>query len=266
MKKKVYIAVPLLLIIIGIVIITYMANTKNSLSPFYGYEIVNTYPHDANAFTQGLIYENGFLYEGTGQKGHSSIRKVDLETGKVLQIYKLPDKYFGEGITIWKDKIVQLTWESETGFVYDKETFKLEREFSYKTEGWGITHDDKYLIMSDGSPTLSYLDPDTFELVSKVPVYYEGSLLPDLNELEYINGKIYANIWQTNDIAIIDPKTGNVESIIDLTGLLNIWDAEKQVDVLNGIAYDEKNKRLFVTGKWWPKLYEIKLVPLKKDY
>ena len=264
-KKREYIAVLLLLVILAVVIVTYMINKQPSISPVYGYEIVNTYPHDANAFTQGLVYENGFLYEGTGIVARSTLRKVELETGNVLQLYHMPEKYFGEGITIWQDKIIQLTYLSKTGFVYDKETFEPLGQFSYKTEGWGLTHDNKYLIMSDGSPTLSFLDTDTFEIVSKIAVNYQGSLLDNINELEYIDGKIFANIWQTDNIVIIDPKTGNVESIIELEGLLNRWEIEEPADVLNGIAYDAKNKRLFVTGKWWPKLFEIKLVPKEID-
>ncbi|MBN2590003.1 MAG: glutaminyl-peptide cyclotransferase [Sedimentisphaerales bacterium] len=265
MKKREYITFLLLLIIFTVVIITYMINKEPSVSQFYGYEIVNTFPHDTNAFTQGLIYEDGVLYEGTGQYGYSSIRKVELETGKILQIYHMPDEYFGEGITIWKDKIIQLTWQSETGFVYDKHTFEPQREFSYRSEGWGITHDGEHLIMSDGSPTLYFLDPETYEVVSKLAVYYGESMLKNLNELEYINGKVFANIWGTEDIVIINPQTGQVESMIELDGLLNRWNIQQQVDVLNGIAYDAKNKRLFVTGKWWPNLFEIKLVPKKID-
>lgn len=263
-KKRKYISITLLLIVFAVVIAVYMINKKTSVSQFYGYKIVNTYPHDPNAFTQGLVYENGVLYEGTGLNGHSSIRKVEIATGKVLQIYNMPDKYFGEGIAIWKDKIVQLTYQSKTGFVYDKETFKPLREFSYRTEGWGLTHDDKYLIMSDGTPTLSFLDPNTFELVTRVPIYFRGSLVYNINELEYIEGEVFANIWETNDIAIIDPNSGTVKSIIELDGLLNNQDIRQKVDVLNGIAYDTKNKRIFVTGKLWPKLFEIKLVSKKR--
>ncbi len=265
MKKREYITILLLLIILTVVIITYMINREPSVSQRYGYEIVNTFPHDANAFTQGIIYDDGVLYEGTGQYGYSSIRKVELKTGKVLQKYEMPDEYFGEGITIWKDKIVQLTWQSKTGFVYDKATFKPQGEFSYKTEGWGITHDGEHLIMSDGSPTLYFLDPETYEVVSKIAANYGTQLLKNLNELEYINGKIYANIWKTEDIAIINPNTGIVESLIELDGLMDSLVTHHQIDVLNGIAYDAKNKRLFVTGKWWPKLFEIKLIPKKNN-
>ena len=263
-KNRLYITIPILLTILVVVLVIYIVDKSYAASEYYGYEIVNTYPHDPNAFTQGLVYEDGFLYEGTGLEGHSSIRKVDLKTGKVLQIYHLPDEYFGEGITIFGDKLIQLTYLNHIGFVYDKNTFKLERDFSYKTEGWGLTHDDSHLIMSDGTPALSFLDPNSFKLISRVSVYNKGILQWDLNELEYINGKIFANIWQTNDIAIIDPKSGVVTSIIDLTGILKAQDIHGPIDVLNGIAYDAKKKRLFVTGKWWPKLFEIKLVPKKQ--
>jgi glutaminyl-peptide cyclotransferase len=266
LKKRLYIFVPLLITIFVVVIVMYNINTHTSPSEqFYDYKIVNTYPHDPNAFTQGLVYDDGFLYEGTGLEGYSSIRKIDYETGKVLKIYNLPGKYFGEGITIFGDKIIQLTYKSQTGFVYDKKTFELLRQFKYNSEGWGLTNDGMHLIMSDGSPTLYFYDPNSFELISKVAVYYKGSLLRNLNELEYIDGKIYANIWQTDYIAIIDPKSGQVTGIIDLKGLLKAADIRGRIDVLNGMAYDAKKKRLFVTGKWWPKLFEIKLIPVKQD-
>jgi len=235
-------------------------NSNNTdTSREYSYEIVNTFVHDSNAFTQGLVYEDGFLYEGTGLNGRSSLRKVEMETGEILQQLNLKNEFFGEGITIFNDKIIQLTYRSNIGFVYDKKSFELLREFNYPTEGWGITHDGENLIMSNGTPTLYFLNPDTFELTSRVAVFYKGSLLNNLNELEYINGKIYANIWNTDNIVIIDPQTGNVTGVIDLEGLLSPQE-RKTAEVLNGIAYDQKNKRLFVTGKLWPKLFEIKLV------
>jgi len=265
MKKRTTITITFLIIILVVITVTYMANNTTSNSQLYGYEIINIYPHDVNAFTQGLVYENGVLYEGTGQRGYSSLRKVEIETGKVLQIYHLPDYFFGEGITIWKDKIVQLTYQSRQGIVYDKETFKPLSEFKYNTEGWGLTHNGKNLIMSDGSPTLIFLDPNSYEVVNKVAVYYNGSLLENINELEYINGKIFANVWMTDNIVIIDPESGQVESLIDLGGLMKKMQINRQIDVLNGIAYDAKNKRLFVTGKWWPNLFEIKLIPRKTD-
>jgi len=228
---------------------------------YYTYEVINTYPHDRNAFTQGLVYEDDVLYEGTGLKGRSSLREVELETGGVLQKLDLAEQYFGEGITIWGDGIIQLTWQSHVGFVYDKDSFELLHEFSYPTEGWGITHDSKRLIMSDGTSTLHFLDPETLEEIGSVQVYDSNGPLVRLNELEYINGEVYANIWQTDRIVRIEPETGRVTGWIDLTGLLSAEDLSQPVDVLNGIAYDAEHDRLFVTGKLWPKLFEIRLIP-----
>ena len=229
----------------------------------YTYEVVNSYPHDTAAFTQGLVYEDGFLYEGTGLAGQSSLRKVDLTTGKVLQSVNLPEALFGEGITVFGDRIVQLTWTTRVGFVYDKKSFEKVGEFAYLTEGWGLTHDGKQLIMSDGTSTLYYLDPKTFALTGKIEVSYEGTPVVKLNELEYIKGQIYANVWQTDRIARISPKTGEVVAWIDLGGLLQRENYPGKADVLNGIAYDTRKGWLFVTGKLWPKVYEIKLVPQK---
>jgi len=225
------------------------------------YKVVKEFYHDPNAFTQGLVYEDGFLYEGTGLNGKSELRKVELETGKVLKRHKLPDEFFGEGITIFGDRIIMLTYQSKIGFVYDKETFKLLRDFSYSTEGWGLTNDGKYLIMSDGTPMLYFLDPETFKQKHKVMVLDQDSPVWGLNELEYINGQIYANVWPTERIVKIDPATGKVIGWIDMEGIQKHHD--KPVDVLNGIAYDAANHRLFVTGKFYPKLYEIKLIPAK---
>ena len=261
----VFIVLPLIILLLFLLAFTGLITVRRSGSnnpekpKEYTYEIINTFVHDSNAFTQGLVYEDGFLYESTGLNGHSSLRKVELKTGKILQQFNLKDEYFGEGITIFNDKIIQLTYRSNVGFVYDKKTFELLHEFNYPTEGWGITHDGKDLIMSDGTPTLYFLNPETFELTSRVAVFYKGSLLKNLNELEYINGKIYANIWNTDNIVIVDPQTGHVTGIIDLHGLLSEQES-KTAEVLNGIAYDQKNKRLFVTGKLWPKLFEIKLI------
>ena len=228
-------------------------------APVYTYKILNTYPHDQKAFTEGLIFEDGYLYEGTGIQGESTLRKVDLETGEVLKVYRLPTQFFGEGVTIWEDTLIQLTWQSRIGFVYDKESFLLLREFTYPTEGWGITHDGKHLIMSDGTSTLYFLNPETFEEVRRIEVRDAGRLITHLNELEYIQGEIYANVWLTNRIARISPETGCVVGWIDLEGLLSTEDRLQPVDVLNGIAYDATRDRLFVTGKYWPKLFEIKL-------
>ena len=224
----------------------------------YTYTVVNVYPHDKTAFTQGLIFEDGVLYEGTGRYGQSTLRRVELETGNVTQLYSLPDQFFGEGITIFDDKIIQLTWKSGKGFVYDKSSFDLLQEFTYSTDGWGITHDGSRLIMSDGTATLYFLDPETFQIIGQVEVYDEEPVTM-LNELEYIHGMVYANIWLDEKIAIINPQTGQVTGWIDLEGLK---EAENQnADVLNGIAYDAEADRLFVTGKLWSKLYEIELVP-----
>lgn len=227
--------------------------------PVYTYKIVNVYPHDRNAFTQGLVFEEGVLYEGTGINGRSSLRKVELKTGNILKIHELPDYYFGEGVTVHGDKIIQLTWKSQTGFVYDKDTFELLQKFTYPTEGWGITHDGNCLIMSDGTSTLHFLNSKTFKEIYQLEVYDKKGPVYKLNELEYIQGEIYSNVWQTNRIARIAPQTGQVIGWIDLKGLkeLNV-----QGSVLNGIAYDSNNDRLFVTGKLWPKLFEIELVSL----
>jgi len=228
---------------------------------YYGYEVVHVYPHDPGAFTEGLAYEDGVLYEGTGRVGHSSLRKVELETGKVLQKVDLTPQYYGEGIAIYGQEIVQLTWQQHTGFVYDKNSFALLREFDYPTEGWGITYDGQRLIMSDGTSTLHFLDPETFKEIGSVQVFDDSGPVSSLNELEYVDGEVYANVWLTDRIAMIDSRTGRVLGWIDLTGLLSAADLSQPVNVLNGIAYDAEHDRLFVTGKLWPKLFEIKLVP-----
>ena len=228
--------------------------------PVYSYNIVNAYPHDRDAFTQGLVFENGVLYEGTGRFGYSTLRRVELETGAILQIRELPDQFFGEGITIYGNRIIQLTWQSNVGFVYDKNSFELLQEFNYSTEGWGITHDGTRLIMSGGTSTLHFLDPQTFEEIGQVEVFDNDGPVTRLNELEYVQGEIYANVWQTDRIARIAPETGRVVGWIELGGLLTAEDCSQPVDVLNGIAYDADNGRLFVTGKLWPKLFEIELI------
>jgi glutamine cyclotransferase len=252
------IALSLLLLISG------CSDSKNTETPEnYTYKVVQAYPHDPNAFTQGLAYENGFLYEGTGIYRKSTLRRVDLDTGQILQIYKLPDKYFGEGMTIFKDKIYQLTYKSKIGFVYDKSSFKLLQRFNYPTEGWGITHDGKNLIMSDGSSTLYLWDPETLQRTGSIKVHDNDVPVSGLNELEYIKGQVFANVWPTERIAIIAPQTGQVTGWIYMQGLLSQQELNKPVDVLNGIAYDAAGDRLFVTGKFWPKLFEIKFVPIK---
>ena len=223
-----------------------------------GQKVVHTYAHDPQAYTQGLVYYEGFLYESTGLFGKSSLRKVELATGKVLQQIDLPSAYFGEGIALWKDKIIQLTWQSKIGFVYDRTTFKQLSTFTYSREGWGLTHDGKRLIESDGSSTLYFWDPETFKEIGHLDVVDKGGPVSNLNELEYIQGEIYANQYQTERIARISPSTGHVIAWIDLPGLLTTTE-RAQTDVLNGIAYDAKQNRLFITGKQWPKLFEIEM-------
>jgi glutamine cyclotransferase len=226
----------------------------------YGYRVVRAYPHDPKAFTQGLQYVDGFLYEGTGLNGSSSIRKVKLETGEVVQRQDLARTYFGEGITVWKTDLIQLTWQSNVAFVYDKDTFAPRRTFKYTGEGWGLTHDGTNLIMSDGSDELRVLDPGTYAERRRIKVTAVGAPLRNLNELEYMKGEILANVWTTDSVARVAPDTGRVTGYIDLRGLLTPAEL-RSVDVLNGIAYDEKNDRLFVTGKLWPKVFEIKITP-----
>jgi glutaminyl-peptide cyclotransferase len=226
--------------------------------PAFSYTVVRSYPHDAAAFTQGLQYVDGFLYEGTGNHGASSLRKVKLETGEVLQKRDLPEQYFGEGIVVVKDEIVQLTYKTEIGFVYDRQTFAPKRTFRYQGEGWGLTDDGTNLIMSDGTDRLRVLDRSTMKELRRIPVTASGTPVKDLNELERVKDEILANIWMTDYIARID-RTGRVTGWIDLRGLLPPRERTK-ADVLNGIAYDAAGDRLFVTGKWWPRVFEIKLV------
>jgi glutaminyl-peptide cyclotransferase len=226
--------------------------------PQYTYTVVRTYPHDRGAFTQGLQYLDGQLYEGTGQPGQSSIRKVRLETGEVLQQRDLSKEHFGEGIVVWKSELFQLTWKSRVGFVYDAKTFAPKRTFRYEGEGWGLTQDADGLIMSDGTDALRFVEPATFKERRRLRVTLQGRPLRELNELEYVKGEVFANVWNTDTVVRIDPKTGQVTGLIDLAHLLT--PAERATtDVLNGIAYDAAGDRLFVTGKWWPKLFEIRL-------
>jgi len=230
--------------------------------PVFGYKIINVYPHSSIAFTQGLVYDGGVLFEGTGLYGRSMLRRVDLETGRVLQQTNLESTLFGEGVALWKDRIIQLTWQSGLGLVYGKENMTEIVRFSYPTEGWGITSDGKRLIMSDGTDILHILDPETFAEKGQIEVTVNGKPLKGLNELEYIKGQIYANVWPTNWIAIIAPESGEVKGKINLQGILQESDIQGgRVDVLNGIAYDDSEDRLFVTGKLWPKLFEIKIMP-----
>jgi glutamine cyclotransferase len=228
--------------------------------PEYGYEIVHAYPHDPLAYTQGLFYLDGFLYEGTGLNGRSSVRKVRLETGEVLQQRDIPEQYFGEGIVNWKDRLMEITWRSQTGFIYDLGTFAPRSQFSYPGEGWGLTQDGRRIIMSDGTSELRFWDPETLRETGRVMVTEDGRPVPELNELEWVKGEVYANVYQTERIARIDAGSGKVVGWIDLAGILSAADRVREVDVLNGIAYDAKGDRLFVTGKLWPKLFEIRLV------
>ena len=231
----------------------------------YTYKIINTYPHDKKAYTQGLEYYNGFLYEGTGQKGESSIRKVNLTTGEVLQQKDLDAQYFGEGITILNNKIYQLTWKGGVGFVYNLETFEKESEFKYtkSREGWGLTNNGEKIIKSDGTENIWFLNLETLVEESYIEAYTDSRKVENLNELEYVNGMIYANVWQQNSILIINPINGKIEGVANLNSLKEHIQKEQTLqdrdDVLNGIAYDNDNNRLFVTGKHWGKLYEIEL-------
>lgn len=230
--------------------------------PQYGYAVVRAYPHDPGAFTQGLLWRDGFLYESTGLHGRSSVRKVTLETGVPEQERLIDSRHFGEGVVDWKDRLITLTWQDEMGFIFDLATFERIGEFSYPGEGWGLTRDETRIIMSDGASALRFLDPETLKETGRIQVTDDGKPVDNLNELEWVKGEVLANIWQTDRIARIDPKTGHVTGWIDLSGLLGPDDrAGRQVDVLNGIAYDAATDRLFVTGKLWPKLFEIRLTP-----
>ncbi len=223
------------------------------------YKIINTYPHDNQAYTQGLIFVEGFLYESTGLNNKSTIRKVNLLNGEIIQSLTVNQDVFGEGITIFQDKIIQLTWQAHKGFVYDKNTFKLLHEFSYASEGWGLTHNDKRLIMSDGTNILYFLEPQTYTVTSSIEVFDNEGPVMQLNELEYFNDKIYANIYQSDKIAEIDPNTGIVLAYINLANILPDSDYSRDTDVLNGIAYDKTTKKIYVTGKKWSKLFEIQI-------
>jgi glutaminyl-peptide cyclotransferase len=229
-------------------------------TPVFGFEVVNVYPHDGSAYTQGLEFRGGFLYEGTGLEGQSTLRKVDLKTGRVLERIAIPSQYFGEGITLLNGRITQLTWQSHIGYVYDQGTFQLLKSFSYPGEGWGLANDGQVIYMSDGTPQIRCLDPGTLHEIRRFTVHEENKNIEALNELEWVRGELFANVYQTNWIARISPHDGRVLGWVDLSGLLPIED-QRGVDVLNGIAYDSMGDRLFVTGKLWPKLFEIRLRP-----
>ena len=255
-------------LLVAIVLLAPMVVAAQEASPVptnaspFGYRVVTEYPHDRRAFTQGLAYVDGVLYEGTGLYGESTLRRVDLETGELLQGVGLSEEYFGEGIAVVDDRIYQLTWRNGVCVVFDRETFEFQEVFTYPTEGWGLTTDGERLIMSDGTNRLFIRDPETFAELDTIDVYEGPQAIWSLNELEIVDGEIWANVWHTDRIARIDPETGQVTGWIDLTGLLSERDRERHpVDVLNGIAYDPETDRLFVTGKLWPKLFEIEVVP-----
>ena len=239
----------------------YPAPEDTSGIPTYTYRVINTYPHDPNAFTQGLLWDDGLFYESAGLYNQSSLRRVEPESGNVLQMQDVPPEYFAEGLVLWDGKLIQLTWQENTAFIYDKDSFEKLGEFSYPTEGWGITHDGRNLIMSDGTANLYFRDPETFAETGRIEVRDENGPVVRLNELEYIDGEIWANVWQTSRIARIDPATGQVTGWVDLTGILDNVTVTQKIDVLNGIAYDAENGRIFITGKLWPAVFEIELIP-----
>jgi glutamine cyclotransferase len=244
-----------------VIILSFGQMPIDSASPkLYTYQIIKTYPHDTTAFTEGLVFNDGVLYESTGEYGFSSLRQVNLEDGVIQQKVLLPNQYFGEGLTVVNDSLVQLTYREKIGFIYDKETFGLLGNFSYSSEGWGLTFNGNTLIMSDGTSKLTFLDPVTFQVVRQVNVHDGNTPVTNINELEYVKGAVYANIWMEQKIAIIDPQTGIIKGWIDLTG---IYQPNNLDDVLNGIAFDSKTSNLLITGKDWPNLYEISINPKK---
>lgn len=248
----------------GLLLAAMTSTLATAAIPVYGFVVKKSFPHDPQAFTQGLFFKDGFLYESTGLNGQSSVRKVQLETGKVLMKKDIPSEYFGEGITGVGTEIVGLTWTSQVGFVFDMASLELKQKYAYPGEGWGLTNDANYIYMSDGTPVIRVLNPKTREEVRRIQVTADGKPIPRLNELEWVEGEIYANVWGTDVIARINPANGNVIGWIDLEGLLEPrWKGIRVVDVLNGIAYDSKQRRLFVTGKLWPRLFEIELVRKK---
>ena len=234
------------------------ADQPGTSIPVSGFEVIHVYPHDRSAFTQGLEFRGGFLYEGTGLNGHSTLRKVDLKTGRILEQAALPDQFFGEGITVLNGRVMELTWQSHLGYVYDQSTFHFLKNFSYGGEGWGLANDGEVIYMSDGTPQIRCLDPGTLGEFRRFTVHEDNRRIEALNELEWVRGELFANVWQTDRIVRISPKDGRVLGWIDLSGLLPTEDRQG-VDVLNGIAYDSMGDRLFVTGKLWPKLFEIRL-------
>jgi glutamine cyclotransferase len=237
--------------------------TAQAATPVDTYRVVRAYPHDPAAYTQGLIYRDGFLYESTGLNGRSSLRKVRLDTGEVIQQHRVDQVHFAEGLAEWKGQLIQLTWQSNIAFVYDINSFSARTTLSYPGEGWGLTHDGKQFVLSDGTDQLRFLDSDTFREIRRVGVSDRGVRVRDLNELEYIRGEVYANVWHTDRIARISPQTGAVIRWIDLRGLMSAGYRLDSEAVLNGIAHDAPNNRLFVTGKLWPRLFEIQIIPAR---
>lgn len=258
-RRKALLFVSLLL---SLLLLQFAYQIMNGRGPtFYSFNVVATYPHDDAAFTQGLVYHDGLLYEGTGLYRWSSIRIAELSTGNIIEQVDLPDDIFGEGITIMGDRVYQVTWKENTGFVYSMDDLTEIRSFSYSGEGWGLTHDRNHLILSNGSSTLNFLDPETFQVVRTVDVTYDNEPISNLNELEYVDGVIYANVWHLDQIVMIDPNDGAAIGWIDLDGIQNHLDSTEGIDVLNGIAYNYETGRLLVTGKLWPNVFEIELVP-----
>ena len=252
---------PMLAATVGIVAVVVWASGRAAATTAYDYRVVQVYPHDRAAYCQGLVYEDGVLYEGTGKYGESSLRQVELATGKVLRQVNLDRSIFGEGITVWRDSIIQLSWKENVAFIYDKQTFARTGQFRYTGEGWGITHDGRYWIVSDGTPTLRFFDPRTFQVARRVTVRDGAQRIRNLNELEYVAGEIWANVWYQDYLVRISPETGDVLGYLDLSRL---WPRSQRPDgesVLNGIAYDTKTGHLLVTGKNWPQLYELELIP-----
>jgi glutamine cyclotransferase len=242
-----------------------VASGANPAPVRYGYKVIREWPHDPAAFTQGLVFRNGGFLESTGLNGESTLRSVDLETGRVLKRVSLPREYFAEGLAFVGNRAYQLTWQNHKGFIYDVDTFRAEGEFTYEGEGWGLATDGRWLVLSDGTSRIRFFDPDGFRLVRSIDVAAAGRPVERLNELEWINGEIFANVWQTDEVVRIDPSSGVVRGIIDFSGLLPLNERTPDTDVLNGIAYDAAGGRLFVTGKRWPRIYEVRLVPAASD-
>jgi glutaminyl-peptide cyclotransferase len=258
MSRLVVIGVLAVLATLGSLTSAQTPGAKVAPTPVYGYTVVHTFPHDPDAFTQGLIFRDGVLFESTGYNGKSSLRKVRLETGEVLQRYTVDARYFAEGMTDWGNRLIQLTYTTQIGFVYDLSTFTLQKTFTYTGQGWGLTHDARRLIMSDGTPALRFLDPETLRETGRIVVKDAGRPVENLNELELVKGEVYANVWMTDRIAIISPDSGHVTAWLDLSGIRGPIRSSGE-DVLNGIAYDSARDRLFVTGKYWSRLFEIRV-------